>query len=565
MMPCPAPIQASAVSVPSGYGRQLRQWLLVIWLLAALPASTVAEELVGRVVSVVGEVIAIRPDATERRLQRRSDVLVGDTLVTGPNGRAQIRFVDDGLLDLRPDSELHIEAYAEATEDSPGSAVLDFSRGALRTISGRIGQEDGDRYQMDTAPASIGIRGTDYALQYCAAACIEAGGSEGLYGRVNDGAITVTNLTGTADFESGQFFSVADQNTPALPIPRPPVGVLNGSEGGENGDGEDDELEDQEDFSDAPDDLEDDPSELTLERDLQTTLELDTSGLTDEDGNGDTLDPDNGADPDPDEPDDPGVTRVMSGLFHYADYGDQNTVSGLIRESDDSEGNFTLSGSSVTEANFDDNNSVTVDTDANLVDAGSWTSLDGTSTVDWGRWTSSNKGFFEVVIEGDSLDYGGGGHEPSFTFFYSEDLTSPEQLQALDATVTYDQLHGPEFIISTENGELDLIDWTMTLTVDFTAITAGVEMDIITDLISYNVDTAQTSVDSLFLFELPLEGTWANGANTDDLEGLLNGQFIGETADGFLFYFTLDQLEDGDVIDTLLGNQLITTEDDPAN
>ncbi|MCH8550908.1 MAG: FecR family protein [Natronospirillum sp.] len=565
MIPYPAPTPASAATAAAGYRRQLRHWLLVTWLLAALPASTVAEELVGRVVSVVGEVIAIRPDATERRLQRRSDVLVGDTLVTGANGRAQIRFVDDGLLDLRPDSELYIEAYAEATEETPGSAVLEFSRGALRTISGRIGQEAGDRYQMDTAPASIGIRGTDYALQYCAAACIEAGGSEGLYGRVNDGAITVTNLTGTADFESGQFFGVADQNTPALPIPRPPPGVLNGSEGGENGDGEDDDLVGQEDFSEAPDELEDDPSELTLERDLLITPGLDTSGLIGEDDNGDTPEPGNGDDPEPDEPDPSEVTRVMSGLFAYTAYGNTQTVSGLIRESEVSEGNFTLSDSSVTEAFFDDDNSVIVDTDADLVGVGSWTSLDGTSTVDWGRWTSSNKGLFDVVSEGGSINFSGSPNQPDFVFFYSEDLTSPEQLQALDGTVTYDQFQGPDFIISTQNGELDLIEWTMVLTVDFAAIEAGVEMDIVTALISYNVDTAQTSVDSLFLFELPLEGTWTDGTNTEDLEGLLNGQFIGETADGFLFYFTLDQLEDGDVIDTLLGNQLITTEDGPAN
>ena len=85
--------------------------VLATWLLLALPVSGSAEVVAGRVISSLGDVTAVRPDESARSLGRGEPIYAEDTLETGQRGRAQIRLIDDGLLDLRPLSRMTIDSY----------------------------------------------------------------------------------------------------------------------------------------------------------------------------------------------------------------------------------------------------------------------------------------------------------------------------------------------------------------------------------------------------------------------------------------------------------------------
>ena len=190
----------------------------------------------GRVLTARGEVIARQPGGEARALTRGDRVYEGDTLLTGDGGRAQIRFIDQGLVQLQPRTEFIIEHYRE-TEGEEG-AMTRLVEGGLRALSGSIGQRDREHYRLDTPVASIGIRGTHYALNHCAADC--APGLEGTVGGVISGRIAVNNDAGEREFGRNQFFSVPDRNTPPRRLSRPPAGLLDATDADE-GEEEDEE------------------------------------------------------------------------------------------------------------------------------------------------------------------------------------------------------------------------------------------------------------------------------------------------------------------------------------
>jgi hypothetical protein len=193
---------------------------------AALLASGAALAQAGRVVLAVGDVAAVR-GADRVRLSAGATVGVGDAIVTGADGHAQIRFSDEALVAIKPGSEFRIEAYAFAGRaDGSERAVFRLVRGGFRTLTGRIGQVNRDTYQVLTTQATIGIRGTHYQLEICGPGeCRETPdeppAAPGLYGGVYDGSVIATTTAASAIFASREFFVVPDGGIPARLIGPP--------------------------------------------------------------------------------------------------------------------------------------------------------------------------------------------------------------------------------------------------------------------------------------------------------------------------------------------------------
>lgn len=94
----------------------------------------------------------------------------------------------------------------------------------MRALTGLIGKRS-DAYSMRTPTATIGIRGTDYGLQYCAAD--DCAGkktvsgeplADGLHLEVFEGAIAVVNEAGSIELGAGQFGHVKDRGTPPAAV-----------------------------------------------------------------------------------------------------------------------------------------------------------------------------------------------------------------------------------------------------------------------------------------------------------------------------------------------------------
>ncbi|MFA9461556.1 FecR family protein [Thiohalorhabdus sp. Cl-TMA] len=219
-------------------------WLGLILMLASSAVWSAESRSVGKVVSRVGDVHAVGGAWEERTLRRGDPVYEEDVIRTGPDGRTRIRFFDNGLVELKPNTRFEVERYrAKAGDGRDKGVLMRLWKGAFRTVTGWVGEEEKDSYRVRTPAATIGIRGTRYAARYCESACgrdFRTGEKvpSGLYLRVEDGQVRLSNLKDAQVFGRDKYSYVASRTAPIETIERPPGPIFSGEtpiQGGEDG------------------------------------------------------------------------------------------------------------------------------------------------------------------------------------------------------------------------------------------------------------------------------------------------------------------------------------------
>lgn len=199
---------------------------LLIALVLSAPVQAAGSEPAGRVIFSAGAVTAEDDEGFRRPLTRHDVVYPGETIETADRARVEIRMRDNALVSLDAESSFAVERYGY--EDDAGSAIMRFLRGTLRTITGAFGKGEDETYRMITPVATIGVRGTQYALQLCDDTCAGPERPAGLYGHVDEGAISVTNDAGSGVMARDDYFHVASPETAPRRLVRPPEGILDG-------------------------------------------------------------------------------------------------------------------------------------------------------------------------------------------------------------------------------------------------------------------------------------------------------------------------------------------------
>jgi len=101
----------------------------------------------------------------ERRIARGSEIFVGETITTGPRGSTQLRLIDGAIISLEVDSFFSVDEFEyDGAGGAADSVIMTMARGTLRTLTGTIGDDPADTYEFNTPFASIGVRGTEYAV-----------------------------------------------------------------------------------------------------------------------------------------------------------------------------------------------------------------------------------------------------------------------------------------------------------------------------------------------------------------------------------------------------------------
>ena len=130
---------------------------------------------VGRVAFVKGRLYAVGGANERRRLVTGGPIHEGDILETENNSIAVLAFQDEGRITLQADSRFQIEQYRyDAKQPERSNALMRLVRGGLRAVTGLVGRNRPESYQMRTPVATIGIRGTGFDL-VCQGACVEGG------------------------------------------------------------------------------------------------------------------------------------------------------------------------------------------------------------------------------------------------------------------------------------------------------------------------------------------------------------------------------------------------------
>lgn len=144
----------------------LHQTLLVLALTSAYPAQTLAASPAGVAQFIAGQVSLRGTDGKTAALTKGRDIESGQAILTGDNGRAQVKFTDGGLVSLQPNTEFKIASYADKADPQLDSFLVDFLRGSMRAITGLIGKRNRANYKVTTTTATIGIRGSGFSAGY---------------------------------------------------------------------------------------------------------------------------------------------------------------------------------------------------------------------------------------------------------------------------------------------------------------------------------------------------------------------------------------------------------------
>jgi FecR protein len=140
-------------------------------------------------------------DKTITPAKKSAELVAGDVIDTNA-GRLQLSLIDGGKVSLQPNTTYKIERYefASGKEDGSEYAITELVKGGLRTVSGLIGHKNRDHYQLKTAVATIGIRGTEFTVNF---------NDNNLLMTTNHGSVDVCNIGGCLNAVSGQTIQVA--------------------------------------------------------------------------------------------------------------------------------------------------------------------------------------------------------------------------------------------------------------------------------------------------------------------------------------------------------------------
>ncbi len=136
--------------------------------IAVMFTSLAQAEPAGTVINVSGPLFVVKADGNKKVLSIGSTVEQGDMLLTEEKTYARVKFTDAGEVVIRPNTQFKVAAYSfKQSEPKNDNVALSLFKGALRSVTGAIGKRGNqDAYQLQTATATIGIRGTQFVAEY---------------------------------------------------------------------------------------------------------------------------------------------------------------------------------------------------------------------------------------------------------------------------------------------------------------------------------------------------------------------------------------------------------------
>ncbi len=176
--------------------------LLAALFLCVAPLTAFASA--AEIVFASGAARIVAADQSVRPAKKGVTVADGDT-IDAMDGMVQLRFRDGGTISLRPGTQFKVEQFRFSGQGGKAAAddrvTTRLVKGALRAISGAIGKERHEQYQMKTSVGTIGIRGTEFGAIFDA---------QGLRVTTHAGIVEVCSDVGCERIGPGQSLIVRD-------------------------------------------------------------------------------------------------------------------------------------------------------------------------------------------------------------------------------------------------------------------------------------------------------------------------------------------------------------------
>lgn len=189
-----------------------RRIFALVLLIAVANFPVNAAEVAAQVQFAKGTVIAISDTGNQRALRKGDEVFSGDTIESGKSSSAQLVFSDESRMAVRADTKVSIQQYHyDAKNKKNSSSIFRLFVGAVRSITGFIGQSNKSNVVVNTPIATVGIRGTDHEIIHITA---EAAGDidpefVGTYNKVYSGGTVLQSEKGSVELDANQIGFVA--------------------------------------------------------------------------------------------------------------------------------------------------------------------------------------------------------------------------------------------------------------------------------------------------------------------------------------------------------------------
>ena len=176
-----------------------------VFVIALMISQLALAKAVGSVTFKTGDVTITHADKSVVQAAKNTELNAGDTVET-KDGRVQLALIDGGKVSLQPNTIYKINKYEfSGKEDGTEYAFTELIKGGLRTVSGLVGHKNRDRYQLKTTAATIGIRGTEFTVNF---------DGNTLLMTTNHGSVDVCNQAGCLNAITGQSIIVTVGGAP---------------------------------------------------------------------------------------------------------------------------------------------------------------------------------------------------------------------------------------------------------------------------------------------------------------------------------------------------------------
>ena len=176
-----------------------------VFVIAMAISQLALAKAAGSVTFKTGDATITHADKSVTPAAKNAELNAGDTVET-KDGRVQLALIDGGKVSLQPNTIYKINKYEfTGKEDGSEYAFTELIKGGLRTVSGLVGHKNRDRYQLKTTAATIGIRGTEFTVNFDGNTLIMT---------TNHGSVDVCNQGGCLNATTGQTIMVSGGGAP---------------------------------------------------------------------------------------------------------------------------------------------------------------------------------------------------------------------------------------------------------------------------------------------------------------------------------------------------------------
>ncbi|KJU87498.1 secreted protein containing FecR protein domain protein [Candidatus Magnetobacterium bavaricum] len=133
-------------------------------LLLFIPVGLYAAETIGSIKAIGGKASVIRGENVVSAAVG-TKVFKNDTLETGDDGTVGVILRDDTRLSLGPKSKIVFDDFVFSPNDNKYALVTRMTKGTATCVTGMIGKLSPKSVRFETPLATLGIRGTKFAVQ----------------------------------------------------------------------------------------------------------------------------------------------------------------------------------------------------------------------------------------------------------------------------------------------------------------------------------------------------------------------------------------------------------------